>query len=61
MKDRLLAFPWMIVFLRAFIDYQCYLMVVNPTVGIALLTIFDVFMILLTYREYAKRRVMRSA
>ncbi len=29
-------------------------MVVNPTVGVALLTIFDVFMIWLTYREYGK-------
>lgn len=61
MKDKLWAYPWMIAFLIAFIGYQCYLMAVNPTIGIALLTIFDVLMIWLTYREYVKRRVMRSA
>jgi uncharacterized membrane protein len=61
MKDKLWAYPWMIAFLVAFIVYQCYLMVVNPTVGIALLTVFDVFMIWLTYREYGKRRLMRPA
>jgi uncharacterized membrane protein len=51
----------MIAFLLAFIVYQCYLMVVNPTVGIALLTVFDVFMVWLTYREYGKRRLLRTA
>ena len=61
LKDKLWAYPWMIAFLIAFIVYQCYLMVVNPTVGIALLTVFDVFMIWLTYREYGKRRIMRFA
>jgi uncharacterized membrane protein len=36
-------------------------MVVNPTVGIALLTVFDGVMVWLTYREYGKRRLMHSA
>ena len=61
LKDKLWAYPWMIAFLLAFIVYQCYLMVVNPTVGIALLTVFDVFMVWLTYREYGKRRMLRPA
>ncbi len=61
LKDRLWAYPWMIGFLAAFIVYQGYLMAVNPTIGIALLTIFDAFMIWLTYREYGKRRLERSA
>ena len=60
-RDRLWAYPWMIAFLAAFIVYQGYLMAVNPTIGIALLTIFDAFMIWLTYREYVKRRLMGSA
>lgn len=33
----------------------------NDFIANQLLTVFDVFMIWLTYREYGKRRVMRSA
>jgi uncharacterized membrane protein len=54
LKDKLWAYPWMIAFLLAFIGYQGYLLAVNPTLGVALLTVFDVFMVWLTYREYGK-------
>ncbi len=37
------------------------LLVVNPTLGIALLTVFDVFMVWLTYREYGKHRQRQPA
>lgn len=56
LKDQLWAYPWMIAFLLAFIVYQAYLLAVGPTVGIALLTVFDIFMVWLTYREYGKHR-----
>jgi uncharacterized membrane protein len=61
LKDRLWAYPWMIGFLVLFIVYQGYLLVVAPTAGIALLTVFDAFMVWLTWREYQKRRVPRPA
>ncbi len=61
LKDKLWAYPWMIAFLLAFIAYQGYLLVVAPTVGIAALTAFDLFMVWLTYREYGKRRGARLA
>jgi uncharacterized membrane protein len=60
LKDRLWAYPWMIGFLVVFIVYQAYLLVVAPTVGIALLTVFDVFVVWLTYREYGKRRLLQA-
>jgi uncharacterized membrane protein len=61
LKDKLWAYPWMIAFLLAFIVYQGYLLVVAPTVGIAALTAFDIFMVWLTYREYGRRRGARVA
>jgi uncharacterized membrane protein len=61
LKDKLWAYPWMIAFLLAFIVYQGYLLVVAPTVGVAALTAFDVFMVWLTYREYGKHRQARLA
>jgi len=61
LKDKLWAYPWMIAFLLAFIGYQGYLLAVNPTLGVALLTVFDVFMVWLTYREFGKHRRRQPA
>ena len=54
--DRLWAYPWMIGFLLAFIGYQSYRFVLEPSAGLAALTIFDAVMVWLTAREYRKRR-----
>ena len=59
MRDGLWAYPWMIGFLLAFIGYQLYLMAVGPSWGVALLTVFDCFMVWLTWREYQKRQGIR--
>ncbi|MCU1584997.1 MAG: hypothetical protein JWM49_1553 [Microbacteriaceae bacterium] len=57
LKDRLWAYPWMIGFLIVFIGYQIYQMAVTFSVGLLVLTAFDVFIVWLTLLEYRKRRV----
>ena len=58
LRDQLWAYPALIVVLLVFIAYQLYLIVVvHPTLGLSLLTAFDIFVVWLTWREYkAKRR-----
>jgi uncharacterized membrane protein len=48
------------IFLGGFVIYQIYRMTYAPTVGLALLTAFDIFIIWLTWREYQKMRQTRS-
>ena len=54
--DRIWAYPWMIGFLLAFIDCQGYRFVLQPSIGVAALTAFDVLMVWLIWREYGVRR-----
>ena len=61
LKDKLWAYPWMIGFLLVFIGYQLYRMAIDPTVVIALLTVFDAFIVWLTVREYGKQKSLVSA
>lgn len=56
LKNKLWAYPWMIAFLTAFILYQGYQLVVHFSAGLALLTAFDIFIVVLTIREYGLRR-----
>jgi|SRR5215510_10590504 len=57
LRNKLWAYPWMIAFLLLFIAYQIYrIVLVPPSLGLALLTIFDLFVVWLTYREYQKQR-----
>ena len=56
LRDQLWAYPWMIVFLGIFIAYQVYRMTFAPSVGLVALTVFDVFVAWLTYREYRKQQ-----
>ena len=47
------AYPGMIILLVAFIVYQLYrLVAVEFSIGLTLLTIFDAFVVWLTWREY---------
>lgn len=50
------AYPVAFVFLGGFGIYQIYRMTYAPTIGLALLTVFDVFMLWLTWREYLRNR-----
>lgn len=56
LKQKLWAYPWMIGFLVVFIGYQIYRMSIHFTVGMLLLTLFDVFIVWLTVLEYKKHR-----
>jgi uncharacterized membrane protein len=56
LRDRLWAYPWMIGFLGIFIVYQVYRMFVHFTLGLFLLTVFDVVVVWLTVREYQRNR-----
>jgi uncharacterized membrane protein len=61
LKDKLWAYPWMIGFLLVFIGYQLYRMAIDATIGIALLTAFDAFIVWLTLREYRQQRLVVTA
>ena len=56
LANRLWAYPWMIGFLIVFIGYQAYRLAVGFSCGVALLTAFDIFIVVLTWREYMIRR-----
>ncbi|HEX6444003.1 MAG TPA: DUF2127 domain-containing protein [Streptosporangiales bacterium] len=56
LANRRWAYPWMIAFLLAFIAYQLYRIALAPTAGLIALTVFDVAVVWLTYREYRKQR-----
>ena len=55
LKKQLWAYPWTIVFLVVFIAYQAYRLSIEPTVGLTALTIFDLVIAWLTFREYRKQ------
>jgi uncharacterized membrane protein len=55
LKKELWAYPWTIAFLGVFIVYQVYRLSVKPSVGLLALTVFDVVIAWLTYREYRKQ------
>lgn len=60
LRDKLWAYPWMVAFLLIFIAYQSYRLVVGFTVGMALLTAFDVFIVWLTLHEYRAHKSRRA-
>ena len=56
-KQKLWAYPALIVVLGAFVIYQVYrIILVKFSIGLLLLTLFDIFIIWLTWREYQKHR-----
>ena len=48
------------VFLGGFVVYQIYRMTYAPSIGLALLTVFDMFIIWLTWREFRRMRAQRA-
>jgi uncharacterized membrane protein len=61
LRDKLWAFPWMIAFLLVFIVYQSYQIIQAVSIGLILLTAFDIFIVWLTVVEYRKRRQGRRS
>ena len=56
LRDKLWAYPWLIALLVAFIGYQLYrITAVHFSVGLTALTIFDIVLVYLTWREYQAR------
>jgi uncharacterized membrane protein len=60
LRDKLWAYPWMIAFLIAFIAYQSYRMIVGFSWGLLLLTLFDAFVVWITWREYGIHKARRT-
>ncbi len=56
LTNHLWAYPWTMAFLAIFIIYQSYKLVVAFSWGLLLLTAFDIFILILTWREYGIRR-----
>jgi uncharacterized membrane protein len=56
MRRQRWAYPVAFVFLGAFVVYQIYRLTYDPSIGLALLTVFDLFIIWLTWREYQRTR-----
>ena len=52
LSNKLWAYPASIAFLIAFIGYQLYRYSYTHAIGLILLTVFDVFIIALTWHEY---------
>jgi uncharacterized membrane protein len=60
LRNKIWAYPWLIAFLVAFIGYQLYRIVLDPTLGLSALTIFDALIVWLTWREYQKQRTLHA-
>ena len=60
-RNKIWAYPWMIAFLIVFIVYRIYRMTFAFSTGLLGLTIFDIVVMWLTYREYGKQRGARTA
>lgn len=58
--NKIWAYPWMIAVLVVFIGYQLYRIALSPTAGLIALTIFDVVIVALTWREYRQQRRHRA-
>jgi uncharacterized membrane protein len=58
LREVLWAYPGMIILLLAFIAYQLYRLAIKVTAGLTLLTLFDAFVVWLTWREYQARKAV---
>jgi uncharacterized membrane protein len=56
LRDKLWAYPWMIFTLIVFIGYQLYRIALVPSGWLVALTVFDAFVVWLTWREWQKQR-----
>lgn len=55
LRNKLWAYPWMLAVLILFIVYQCYQVALKQSLGLILLTLFDIAIVLLTWREWRKQ------
>ena len=53
-------YPWAMAALGAFLIFQVYELVTKPSIGVAVLTVFDAVIIWLTWREWRRGRELRT-
>lgn len=56
LREKIWAYPWMIVVLIIFILYQLYQLKQTLSAGLIALTVFDILMVVLTWHEYKRHR-----
>lgn len=61
LRDQLWAYPWMIVVLLLFIAYQIYQIALKHSLGLTLLTVFDILIVVLTWHEYGRHKKRHEA
>jgi uncharacterized membrane protein len=59
-RNKMWAYPMMILALAAFIVYQIYRFALTHSIAMILLTIFDLLVIALTWSEYHRQRASRA-
>lgn len=57
LRNKLWAYPFSLVSLGLLMIYQVYSILVHISIGMILLTIFDIFILALIWREYGKLRL----
>ena len=60
LRQKTWAYPWMLIVLVIFVTYQCYEIIVHFTWGMLALTVFDIFIVVLTWREWRLHRGRRG-
>jgi uncharacterized membrane protein len=60
LRNQMWAYPALILVQIAFIAYQLYLIALKPSAGLIALTIFDLAVTALTWREWRKQRALRQ-
>ncbi len=58
LKNKLWAYPFSLITLGALMLYQVYSIIVRVSIGMVLLTVFDVFILWLIWREYGKAKIL---
>jgi uncharacterized membrane protein len=53
-------YPWAMAALGAFLIFQIYELITKPSLGVAVLTVFDAVIIWLTWREWRRGRELRD-
>lgn len=56
LKQKLWAYPWLIVVISAFLIYQVWDLLHKFSYGLLLLSAFDIFIIVLTYLEWQRHK-----
>lgn len=60
LRNYLWAYPFSLVSLGLLMLYQLYSIYIHPSIGMILLTIFDIFILWLIWREYGKAKLVLS-